>query len=474
MAHPRARSWWTREREFASRRSFPPPPLPLSKIFCKQPLALGGGPGGGSPRAGGLGVPRLCPKTPLRWLFLGQLRILPKKHVRILAKAVPTGEPLTMGFTTTLPIQDSIGCIYAGDALDAYCSWPAPATIVSDGAYGVGGFPGDPRTPAALGSWYRPHVEAWSKRAHHATTLWFWNTEIGWATVHPLLVEHGWSYVETIIWDKGVGHIAGNVNGDTLRQFPVTTEICVFYRRHLQFPTNEGSKVAKEWLRYEWQRAGLSLRQANEACGVRNAATRKYLTQDWLWYFPPPEMVERLVTFANDYGQPAGRPYFSIDGVKPVTAREWGTLRDTWTHQHGLTNVWTYPPLHGRERYRGNGKRSAPRVHSPGRQSAIHLNQKPLEFMRRIVTASTQPGDVVWEPFGGLCSAVVAAVELGRNAYAAEPVIEFYNLAVQRIAALNAATIESKHAECGERPSTSSSIGAGRQRDRRLPVAAAG
>lgn len=34
---------------------------------------------------------------------------------------------------------------------------------------------------------------------------------------------------------------------------------------------------------HEWQRAGLPLYKANEACGVKNAATRKYLTQDWLW-----------------------------------------------------------------------------------------------------------------------------------------------------------------------------------------------
>ena len=48
----------------------------------------------------------------------------------------------------------------------------------------------------------------------------------------------------------------------------------------------------QQWLRYEWQRAGLPLARANEACGVRNAATRKYLTQDWLWYWPPGEMIE--------------------------------------------------------------------------------------------------------------------------------------------------------------------------------------
>ena len=73
--------------------------------------------------------------------------------------------------------------LYADDALETYAIWPTPACIVSDGAYGVGGFPGDHRTPEGLADRYETHVEAWSKHAHLSTTLWFWNTEIGWSTV---------------------------------------------------------------------------------------------------------------------------------------------------------------------------------------------------------------------------------------------------------------------------------------------------
>ena len=308
--------------------------------------------------------------------------------------------------------------------------------IVSDGAYGVGGFPGDPRTADGLADWYAPHVKAWTKHADLASTLWFWNTELGWATVHPLLAEHGWEYVQTIVWDKGIAHIAGNVNGDTIRRFPTVTEICVFYRRRLEFPTPDGVMAAKEWLRYEWQRTGLPLRAANEACGVADAATRKYLTQDWLWYFPPAEMMGRLVAYANEHGDPDGLPYYSLNGRRPVISDEWEALRHVWSHRHGVTNVWTEPPLNGAERYKGNGVRSAPRVHRPGRNAAVHLNQKPLEFMRRIIEAATLPGDVVWEPFGGLCTAAYAAAELGRCGYSAEQVEHFADLAAERLATL--------------------------------------
>ncbi|TAM74591.1 site-specific DNA-methyltransferase [bacterium] len=323
--------------------------------------------------------------------------------------------------------------LHYGDALNAYEGWPAPSTIISDGAYGVGGFPGDPRTLGGLVDWYRPHVDAWSKNATPATTLWFWNTEVGWATTHPLLAENGWEYVQTVVWDKGIQHIAGNVNGETIRQFPVVTEICVLYRRRLEFATTTGVMTAKEWLRHEWRRTGLPLYEANKACGVKNAATRKYLTQDWLWYFPPAEMMQLLVAYANKHGDLRGRPYFSLDGKRPVTTTEWAALRHPWAHEHAVTNVWSHPPLNGEERYKGNGHRSAPRVHRPGKNATVHLNQKPLAFMRRILTASTRLSDVVWEPFGGLCSASVAAIELGRRPFAAEKYQVFHEHARQRL-----------------------------------------
>ena len=305
--------------------------------------------------------------------------------------------------------------LHIGQAEEAYGGWGSPDLIVSDGAYGVGGFPGDPRTPDGLDEWYAEHIDMWSKRAHPATTLWFWNTEIGWATVHPLLAKGGWEYVQTILWDKGIAHIAGNVNGATIRRLPTVTEVCVFYRRQLVFPGCDGAMSAREWLRSEWQRTGMSLHKANEACGVKNAATRKYLTQDWLWYFPPAEMMGRLVAYANKYGDHEGRPYFSIDGRRPITTKEWARLRHPWHHEHGLTNVWSHPPLNGQERYRGNGRRVAPRVCKPGKNATAHLNQKPLEFMRRIVEAATNPGDTVWEPFGGLCTASVAGGRCGKE-----------------------------------------------------------
>jgi site-specific DNA-methyltransferase (adenine-specific) len=328
--------------------------------------------------------------------------------------------------------------IYYGDALEAYETWPTPNTIISDGAYGVGGFPGDPREPGKLVDWYRPHVEQWSKHTNLASTLWFWNTEVGWANVHPLLERNGWQYQECNVWNKGVGQIAGNVNSKTIRRFPVVTEVCVFYTRKPLLPERPGSESIihmKEWLLNEWKRTGLPRREANAACGVKDAATRKYFDQGWLWYWPPVEVMMKLVDHANKFGNPRGAPYYSFDGVNPVTAEEWAGTRSKWFHEHGVTNVWDLPSLRGSERFRGSMVRSAPRTHTPSKLSASHLNQKPLALMDRCIKASTEVGDVVWEPFGGLCSAVVAAQMSGRRGFAAESNPDFYELACERLIA---------------------------------------
>jgi site-specific DNA-methyltransferase (adenine-specific) len=310
--------------------------------------------------------------------------------------------------------------IFLGDAKDLYHKWPKPTLIISDGPYGLGSYPGDPPTVEALHDFYRPHLEAWGQFSLPSTTLWFWNSELGWATVHHLIEETGWEFRNCHIWNKGTAHIAGNANSKTLRKFPVVTEVCVQYVRKVSLPSGNRFLSLKDWLRHEWERSGLPLYRANEASGVVNAATRKYLTKDHLWYFPPPEAFERLVRFVNKHGSPRGRPYFSIDGIRPLSATEWGEFRAKFHCLFGVNNVWSLPPVNGEERIRDGN-------------AAAHLNQKPLALMEIIVTASSDPGDVVWEPFGGTCTAAVASLKTKRRCYSAEILPRYFRLAARRL-----------------------------------------
>lgn len=341
-----------------------------------------------------------------------------------MTRPVPT-TTVGRGKALLLPDAPTIGSWTNGrvslslaDSLDLYASWPSPMTIVSDGAYGILGFEGDTSDHLGVPDWYEPHIAAWSARATGQTTLWFWNSEIGWSVVHPILERYGWRYVNANVWNKGKAHIAGNVHTALIRRFPVVTELCVQY----VFEPRIDHLTLKEWLRREWSRTGLPWRRANEACGVKDAAVRKYLDPGHLWYFPPPETFHRMARYANEHGAPEGRPYFSQDGIAPMDANAWAAMRSKFHCPVGYTNVWDRGPLHGKERIKVsnvNGK-------------AVHLNQKPLDLMRLTIEASTDPGDVVWEPFGGLFSASLAADLSDRRAFSAELDPTYYQLGVTR------------------------------------------
>ena len=316
--------------------------------------------------------------------------------------------------------QDDHVSITMEDSLEAGRRWPEPNVIISDGAYGVGGFPGDPPDHRGLTGWYEPHVRAWSDAATAATTLWFWNSEIGWATVHPLLEAHGWRYIHANIWNKGKAHLAGKSHSPEKTQFPVVSEVCAQY----VFQPRINGIEPKQWLLQEWRRTGLPLNRANEACGVANAATRKYLDQTNLWYPPPPKTFHLLQEYANLNGDPAGRPYFAPQGGNPATAEDWQRIaaHPRFECPYGFTNIWDRPPLRGAERITRKGR-------------TAHPNQKPLDLITMIIRASSPPGGTVWEPFGGLFTAAIAARNLERHAWGAESDPQTFQAGRERLAA---------------------------------------
>lgn len=329
----------------------------------------------------------------------------------------------------TLLFDSPAGKFWHGNTLNHYEEWPAPTVIISDGPYGISGYQGDARTPDQLVDLYEPHVAAWSKKAKPETTLWFWNTEVGWATVHPLLLRHGWLYRGCNIWDKGLNHIAGNCNGKTMRKFPVVTEVCAHYVRREVFQKEGGDELhLQEWLRREWQRTGLPFSEANLACGVKNAASRKYLAADHLWYFPPADVFAQLVGYANEKGAPEGRPYFTLDGRASLTPAQWERQRAKFHFEYGVTNVWHAPAIRGKERLKSG-------------LAVSHPNQKPQSLMRRIIEASSDIGDLVWEPFGGVGSGCLQAQALGRPFRGCELLLPYALQSVGRLQAKPRVTI---------------------------------
>jgi DNA modification methylase len=95
-------------------------------------------------------------------------------------------------------------------------------------------------------------------------------------------------------------------------------------------------------------------------------------------------------------------------------------MRAKFSCPHGVTNVWERAPVRDEERVKTEDGR------------AVHLNQKPLDLMSRIIEATTDRGDVVWEPFGGLFSASLAASRLERRAFAAETDPTYFQYGARR------------------------------------------
>lgn len=68
-----------------------------------------------------------------------------------------------------------------------------------------------------------------------------------------------------------------------------------------------------------------------------------------------------------------------------------------------MRDVWTFPVVQGEERLRA----------SDGR--ALHPTQKPLDLVKRTIVASTNPGQIILDPFMGSGTTAVAAKLVGRK-----------------------------------------------------------
>ena len=67
----------------------------------------------------------------------------------------------------------------------------------------------------------------------------------------------------------------------------------------------------------------------------------------------------------------------------------------------------------------------------------VHPTQKPLELFMRPIEFHTDVGDVVYEPFLGSGTQLIAAEKLGRVCYAMEQSPEYVDVAVKRWASFS-------------------------------------
>ncbi len=85
-----------------------------------------------------------------------------------------------------------------------------------------------------------------------------------------------------------------------------------------------------------------------------------------------------------------------------------------------MRSDWTFPICNGKERLKKNGKK-------------VHSTQKPESLLHRIILATTNKGDKVFDPFLGTGTTAVVSKKLGRIYCGIEKDKRYYNAAKTRI-----------------------------------------
>jgi site-specific DNA-methyltransferase (adenine-specific) len=88
-----------------------------------------------------------------------------------------------------------------------------------------------------------------------------------------------------------------------------------------------------------------------------------------------------------------------------------------------------------------------PTVPNSEKRLGYHPTQKPLRLVRRALVASTQEGDLVFDPFCGSGTTAVAAKELNRFFVGAELEREYCELAGRRVKAVARGSLSRKISE---------------------------
>ncbi len=95
-----------------------------------------------------------------------------------------------------------------------------------------------------------------------------------------------------------------------------------------------------------------------------------------------------------------------------------------------MRSDWLFPICNGKERLKKNGKK-------------IHSTQKPEALLHRIILATTNKGDAIFDPFLGTGTTAVVAKKLGRKYFGIEKDKKYFDSANERIN--NAKVIEDNY-----------------------------
>ena len=209
------------------------------------------------------------------------------------------------------------------------------------------------------------------------------------ALLIPYFDDLGLELRQQIIVDKGMRSVSGRATRK-YKMFPNVTESILFI-------VKDNKKFVKSFLKERQKAIGLTAKQINEALGVKSNGGGMwsiYTGNNVCEQFPTKELWGRL----------SENLHFDLPYEK---------IAQTFNAQMGFTDVWRDIDVYEEKRY--------------------HPTQKPIKLIKRLIYASSNKGDIVFDPFVGSGSTAVAAVQLERDFLGFEIEKKYYEIAVRRI-----------------------------------------
>ena len=213
-----------------------------------------------------------------------------------------------------------------------------------------------------------------------------------------------------IVWDKAHGQGMGS---EAMHSFVTASERCMFFMRGQQFIGNQnacdywdGYEPLRAWMVEQMETMGWKLRDINRITGTQ-MASHWFTTSQF-----QPIRVEHYAKLQEAAGGKAFTiPYDRLFGELfggvlsrtrdlGVAMRESRSFFDS-THDHTMTDVWSFPRVLGEDRHG-------------------HATPKPVKAVARAIKSSSQAGDCVGVPFAGTCPEIVACDQLDRKCYGME------------------------------------------------------
>lgn len=198
----------------------------------------------------------------------------------------------------------------------------------------------------------------------------------------------------TIIWQRT------NTHNDARKAFPDVIEVILFYAMPdaLFNPVyiDHSSEYVKKFYRHDDNDG----RGPYQLDNMASPQVRPRMMYDWQGYSFPAKgwryQIERMTELHEQ-----GRIYYptKADGTPDYSKRP--RLKRYLNEQKGtlMGNNWT----------------DIKPVSAHAKENKDYMTQKPLALLDRIIRASSNPGDMVFDPFCGCATSLVAADRLGRE-----------------------------------------------------------